>query len=222
MAGAHPLEAGSVVGALVVLPIVLPPTVLGFYLLLLDGAGAGRQLTAALGSARCPSPSGLVVASVFYSLPFVVQPIQNAFAAIGERPLEVAATCAPVPGTVSLASPAAGPAWFHHRGVLGFCPYGGRIRRGADDRRQHSGKTRAVGADLRPREGLDYSQAHWLAAGLVAFCFGRAAGLYRLGGRARASTGPGNERKAWRVRAACRWRISPSMPTSRSLCRAAA
>lgn len=84
----------SVVGALVALPIVLPPTVLGFYLLLALGPqGPVGQLTAALGLGALPFTfPGLVVASVFYSLPFVVQPIQNAFAAIGERPLEVAAT----------------------------------------------------------------------------------------------------------------------------------
>src|SRR5262245_8220986 len=82
----------GVVGAMVALPIVLPPTVIGFYLLLLLGPkGPVGQLTSFLGLGLLPfSFGGLVLASTFYSLPFVVQPIQNAFEAIGERPLEVA------------------------------------------------------------------------------------------------------------------------------------
>src|ERR1019366_529817 len=82
------------VGAVVALPIVLPPTVLGFYLLVAMGPqGPIGYLTQALGLGLLPFTfPGLVVASVFYSLPFVVQPIQNAFEAIGEGPLEAAAT----------------------------------------------------------------------------------------------------------------------------------
>jgi molybdate transport system permease protein len=82
------------VGAVVALPIVLPPTVIGFYLLVTMGPnGPVGQLTQSLGLGVLPFTfAGLVVASVFYSLPFVVQPIQNAFEAIGERPLEAAAT----------------------------------------------------------------------------------------------------------------------------------
>ncbi|MBW8328580.1 MAG: ABC transporter permease subunit, partial [Thiobacillus sp.] len=82
------------VGAVVALPIVLPPTVIGFYLLVAMGPkGPVGQLTQSLGLGVLPFTfAGLVVASVFYSLPFVVQPIQNAFEAIGERPLETAAT----------------------------------------------------------------------------------------------------------------------------------
>lgn len=82
------------VGACVALPIVLPPTVLGFYLLMLMGPhGVGGALTQSLGLGLLPFTfSGLVLASTLYSLPFVVQPIQNAFVAMGNRPLEVAAT----------------------------------------------------------------------------------------------------------------------------------
>ncbi len=82
------------VGALVALPLVLPPTVLGFYLLVALGpAGPGGALTQALGLGLLPFTfAGLVVASVLYSLPFVVQPLQTAFEGIGERPLEAAAT----------------------------------------------------------------------------------------------------------------------------------
>ena len=82
-------RAKGVVGALVALPLVLPPTVIGFYLLVVMGPnGPLGKLTQALGLGLLPFTfPGLVVASVMYSLPFVVQPIQNAFEAIGERPL---------------------------------------------------------------------------------------------------------------------------------------
>nr|BFE96171.1 hypothetical protein GCM10020185_67070 [Pseudomonas brassicacearum subsp. brassicacearum] len=81
-------------GAVVALPLVLPPTVIGFYLLLALGPnGWIGQLTQALGLGTLTfSFTGLVIGSVIYSMPFVVQPLQNAFAAIGSRPLEVAAT----------------------------------------------------------------------------------------------------------------------------------
>ena len=82
------------IGAMVALPIVLPPTVIGFYLLVAMGPqGPVGQFTQAMGIGLLPFTfSGLVVGSIFYSLPFVVQPLQNAFEAIGERPLEAAAT----------------------------------------------------------------------------------------------------------------------------------
>ena len=82
------------IGAVVALPLVLPPTVLGFYLLVAMGPnGPLGQLTQAFGLGSLAfSFWGLVVGSIFYSLPFVVQPIQNAIEALGERPLEVAAT----------------------------------------------------------------------------------------------------------------------------------
>src|SRR5512137_1229220 len=82
------------VSAVVALPLVLPPSVLGFYLLLSMGpSGPVGRLTAALGISPLPFTfQGLVIASVFYSLPFMVQPLQNAFEAIGRRPMEVAAS----------------------------------------------------------------------------------------------------------------------------------
>jgi molybdate transport system permease protein len=84
----------GIVSAIVMLPIVLPPTVIGFYLLLAMGSqGWIGHITQALGLGLLPFTfAGLVIASVFYSLPFVVQPLQNAFESIGQRPLEVAAT----------------------------------------------------------------------------------------------------------------------------------
>ena len=89
------------IGAVVALPIVLPPTVLGFYLLVAMGPhGPVGLLTQALGLGLLPFTfPGLVVASVFYSLPFMVQPLQNAFEAIGEGPLEAAASLRAGPGT---------------------------------------------------------------------------------------------------------------------------
>ena len=113
----------GVIGAIVALPLVLPPTVLGFYLLLTMGPnGPVGQLTQTLGLGLLPFTfPGLVIASVFYSLPFVVQPIQNAFEAIGDRPLEVAATLRASPWDAfwSVAVPLAKPG-FLSGAILGF------------------------------------------------------------------------------------------------------
>ncbi len=111
------------IGAVVALPLVLPPTVSGFYLLLLlRPDGSVGELTRALGLGTLPFTfAGLVVALVFYSLPFVVQPLQNAFEALGERPLEVAATlrASPWDRFMTVAVPLARPG-FLTAAVLGF------------------------------------------------------------------------------------------------------
>ena len=111
------------IGALVALPLVLPPTVLGFYLLLTLGPnGPIGQVTQSLGLGTLAfSYSGLVIGSVLYSLPFVVQPLQNAFEAIGDRPLEVAATlgASPIDRYFSIAIPMAKPGFFT-AAILGF------------------------------------------------------------------------------------------------------
>src|ERR1700734_4144007 len=111
------------VAAVVALPLVLPPTVLGFYLLLLLGPqGAVGRLIATLGLSALPFTfGGLVVGSVLYSLPFVVQPLHNAFEAIGARPLEVAAClrASPLDRFLSIACPIALPG-FITAAVLGF------------------------------------------------------------------------------------------------------
>src|SRR5690606_31055602 len=103
------------VGAMIALPIVLPPTVIGFYLLVTMGPnGPIGQMTQALGLGTLPfSFAGLVVGSVFYSMPFVVQPIQNAFEAMGDRPLEVAATlrASPLDTFFSVTLPLAKPGY---------------------------------------------------------------------------------------------------------------
>jgi molybdate ABC transporter permease protein len=111
------------VGAVVALPLVLPPSVLGFYLLVTMGPnGPVGQLTQALGIGLLPFTFwGLVVGSVFYSLPFMVQPVQNAFEAIGERPLEAAATlrASPLDSFFTVALPLALPG-FVTAGILSF------------------------------------------------------------------------------------------------------
>ncbi len=155
VAGAHRSWLKGPISAVVALPLVLPPTVIGFYLLVSMGPnGFIGQLTQSLGLGTLPFTfAGLVVGSVFYSLPFVVQPLQNAFEAIGEKPLEAAATlrASPVDRFFSVVLPLARPG-FVTAAILGFAPYRRRVRRGADDRRQHPGENpRGLGADIRSR-----------------------------------------------------------------------
>jgi len=161
--------------AVVALPIVLPPTVIGFYLLIsLGPAGPLGQLTEALGLGLLPFTfSGLVLASVFYSLPFVVQPLQNAFEAIGERPLEVAATlrASPWDSFFSVVLPLARPGYVT-AGVLGFAhtlgEFGVVLMIGGNI----PGKTRVVSVQIYDHvEALEYTQAHWLAGGMLALSF---------------------------------------------------
>ena len=163
------------VGAVVALPIVLPPTVIGFYLLVTLGPnGPGGQLTQALGLGLLPFTfAGLVVASVFYSLPFVVQPLQNAFEAIGERPLEVAATlrASPLDTFFSVVLPLARPGYIT-ASVLGFAhtvgEFGVVLMIGGNIPDQ----TRVVSVQIYDHvEAMEYAQAHGLAAGMVVFSF---------------------------------------------------
>jgi len=172
------------VGALVALPIVLPPTVIGFYLLVALGPnGPGGQLTQALGLGLLPFTfAGLVVASVFYSLPFVVQPLQNAFEAIGERPLEAAATlrASPLDAFFSVALPLARPGYLTAT-VLGFAhtvgEFGVVLMIGGNIPNQ----TRVVSVQIYDHvEAMEYAQAHGLAAGMVVFSFLVLLALYTL------------------------------------------
>ncbi len=163
------------IGALVALPLVLPPTVLGFYLLLALGPnGAVGQLTQALGLGRLPFTFwGLVVGSVFYSLPFVVQPIQNAFEAIGERPLEAAATlrASPWDRFFTVALPLARPG-FVTAAILGFAHTVGEFGVVLMIGGNIPGQTRVVSVQIFNHvEALEYGRAHWLSAGMVLFCF---------------------------------------------------
>lgn len=170
--------------ALVALPIVLPPTVLGFYLLIALGPdGPIGQLTEWAGIGLLPFTfAGLVIASVFYSLPFVVQPLQNAFEAIGERPLEAAATLGakPLDAFFSVAVPLAKPG-FLTAGVLGFAHTVGEFGVVLMIGGNIPDKTRVVSVAIYDHvEALEYAQAHWLSAGMLVFSFLVLAALYTL------------------------------------------
>lgn len=165
----------SVVGAIVALPLVLPPTVLGFYLLVAMGPnGPVGRLTAALGMDALPFTfAGLVVASVLYSMPFVVQPLHNAFDAIGERPLEAAATLRASPWDTfwSVVVPLARPG-FLSAAILGFAhtigEFGVVLMIGGNIPE----KTRVLSVQIYDHvEAMEYAQAHWLAGGMLAFSF---------------------------------------------------
>lgn len=163
------------IGAVVALPLVLPPSVLGFYLLLAMGPnGPVGQLTQALGIGLLPFTFwGLVIASVFYSLPFMVQPLQSAFETMGERPLEAAATlrASPLDAFFSVAVPLALPGFLtasiltfaHTVGEFGVVlMIGGNI----------PGVTRVASVQIYDHvEALEYLQAHRLSAVMVAFSF---------------------------------------------------
>jgi molybdate transport system permease protein len=173
------------VGALVAMPIVLPPTVIGFYLLLLMGPnGPVGQFTQWAGIGLLPFTFwGLVVASVFYSMPFVVQPIQNAFEAIGDRPLEVAATlrARPLDAFFSVAVPMARPG-FLTATILGFAHTVGEFGVVLMIGGNIPGATRVVSVQIYDHvEAMEYGQAHWLAAGMIVFSFLVLLALYSLG-----------------------------------------
>ncbi|MDR0565400.1 MAG: molybdate ABC transporter permease subunit [Azoarcus sp.] len=163
------------VGALVSLPLVLPPTVLGFYLLITFGPhGFVGQAMNSLGLQRLPFTfPGLVVASVIYSLPFVVQPIQNAFEAIGRRPLEAAASlrASPWDAFFSVALPLARPG-FVTAAILCFAhtvgEFGVVLMMGGNI----PGKTQVLSVKIYDFvEKGDYTQAHWLAGSMLLFNF---------------------------------------------------
>ncbi len=175
------------ISAIVAMPLVLPPTVLGFYLLILMGpSGPVGQLTQSLGLGTLPFTfEGLVVASVIYSLPFTVQPLQNAFAGIGERMLEVAGTLGASPWDrfFSVALPLARPGFLtatvltfaHTIGEFGVVlMIGGNI----------PGETKVLSVTIYDHvETLQYAEAHWLAGGMIAFAFLVLLSLYLINGR---------------------------------------
>jgi molybdate transport system permease protein len=163
------------IAAVVALPLVLPPTVLGFYLLIAMGPeGPVGRVTQTLGLGQLPFTfPGLVIASVFYSLPFMVQPLQNAFEAMGRRPLEVAATlrASPMDAFFTVAVPMALPGFLtacvmtfaHTVGEFGVVlMIGGNL----------AGETRVASVQIYDYvEAMQYPQAHGLAAIMVAFSF---------------------------------------------------
>ena len=174
----------GVVGAVVALPLVLPPTVLGFYLLLLLGPhGVVGKLMQALGLGLLPFTfGGLVIASLLYSMPFVVQPLQNAFEAVGEPLLEAAASLRAgawdtfrhvvIPLSRSGFVTAAILGFAHTVGEFGVVlMIGGNI----------PGQTRVLSVQIYDHvEALNYSNAHWLSGGLLAFSFATMLVLYAL------------------------------------------
>ena len=163
------------IAAVVALPLVLPPTVLGFYLLVALGPhGPVGRLTEALGVGLLPFTfPGLVVGSLIYSLPFVVQPVQNAFEAIGERPLEAAATlrAGPLDTFFSVVLPLARPGYLTAT-ILGFAHTVGEFGVVLMIGGNIPDKTRVVSVQIYDHvEALEYAEAHWLSAGMVAFSF---------------------------------------------------
>jgi molybdate transport system permease protein len=172
------------VGAVVGLPLVLPPAVLGFYLLVLMGPhGPVGALTQGLGLGLLPFTfAGLVVASVIYSLPFVVQPLQNAFEAIGERPLEVAATLGakPLDAFFTVAVPLAKPG-FLTAAILGFAHTVGEFGVVLMIGGNIPGKTQVVSMAIYNRvEAMEYANAHVLSGILLVFSFCVLLALYTL------------------------------------------
>ena len=173
--------------AVVALPLVLPPTVLGFYMLIALGPeGPVGSLVKSMGGDPLPfSFTGLVIGSVFYSLPFVVQPLQNAFRSIGRRPLEVAATlrAAPLARFFSVVMPLARPG-FLTAAVLGFAhtlgEFGVVLMIGGNI----PGETQVVSIAIYDHvEALEYGQAHWLAGGLLVLSFIMLMAVYALNRR---------------------------------------
>ncbi len=163
------------VGAAVARPLVLPPTVLGFYLLVALGPnGPVGQLTQSLGLGLLPFTfPGLVIASVLYSMPFVVQPLQQAFEALGERPLEAAATLRASPWDTffSVVLPLARPG-FVTATILGFAHTVGEFGVVLMIGGNIPDKTRVVSVQIYDHvEALEYTQAHWLAGGMLLFSF---------------------------------------------------
>ena len=165
----------SAVSSVVTLPLVLPPSVLGFYLLVAMGPnGPLGKLTEALGVGLLTFTfPGLVIGSVVYSMPFAVQPLQGAFESIGKRPLEVAATLRATPWDTffNVILPLAKPGFVtaslltfaHTIGEFGVVlMIGGNV----------PGKTQVVSTEIYSYvEAMEYSKAHWLAGGMVLFSF---------------------------------------------------
>lgn len=163
------------VATLVAMPLVLPPTVLGFYLLILLGPdGPGGWIAGLFGGRSLAFTfEGLVIGSVIYSMPFVVQPIRNAFEAIGDDRLEVAATLRASPWDAfwSVAVPLARPG-FLTGAVLGFAHTVGEFGVVLMIGGNIPGETRVLSVAIYDYvETLQWTQAHILAGGMLVFSF---------------------------------------------------
>ncbi len=170
------------IGALVALPLVLPPSVLGFYLLLAMGPnGPIAPLLAWFGVGPLPfSFSGLVIASVFYSLPFMVQPLQSAFEAIGDAPFEAAATlrASPLERFLTIALPLALPG-FVSASILTFAHTVGEFGVVLMIGGNLPGITRVASVQIYDHvEAMEYADAHRLAAVMLVFSFVVLLGLH--------------------------------------------
>ncbi len=175
--------------AVVALPLVLPPTVLGFYLLIALGPHGpiGGLLQSLGGRPLAFSFTGLVVGSVFYSLPFVVQPLQNAFENLGRRPLEVAATlrASPLDRFLTVALPLARPG-FLTAAVLGFAHTVGEFGVVLMIGGNIPGETQVLSIAIYDHvEALEYGQAHWLSGGLLLLSFALLMVVYAVNRRFR-------------------------------------
>ena len=161
--------------AIIALPLVLPPTVLGFYLLITLGSNGpvGKLLESLGGSSVAFTFSGLVVGSVIYSIPFVVQPLQNSFSGIGSRPLEVAATlgASPLDRFFTVAVPLA-RSGFMTAAVLGFAHTVGEFGVVLMIGGNIPGETGVLSIAIYDHvEAMEYGQAHWLSGGLLILSF---------------------------------------------------
>ena len=165
----------TILEAIIALPLVLPPTVLGFYLLITLGPNGpvGAMLESFGGSSIAFTFTGLVVGSVIYSMPFVVQPLQNAFSGIGRRPMEVAATlrASPLDRFFSVAVPLA-RSGFITATVLGFAHTVGEFGVVLMIGGNIPGETQVLSIAIYDHvEAVEYGQAHWLAGGLLLLSF---------------------------------------------------
>ncbi len=161
--------------AVIALPLVLPPTVLGFYLLVALGphGPVGGLMEYLGGQSLAFTFTGLVIGSIIYSMPFVVQPLQDAFAAVGRRPLEVAATlrASPLDRFFTVAIPLARPGFFTAM-VLGFAHTVGEFGVVLMIGGNIPGQTQVLSIAIYDHvESLEYTQAHWLSGGLLLLSF---------------------------------------------------
>ena len=165
----------AVFEAIIALPLILPPTVLGFYLLITLGSNGpiGKLLESLGGSSIAFTFTGLVIGSVIYSMPFVVQPLQNSFSSVGRRPLEVAATlgASKIDRFFSVAVPLS-RSGFITAAVLGFAHTVGEFGVVLMIGGNIPGETGVVSIAIYDHvEAMEYGQAHWLAGGLLATSF---------------------------------------------------
>ena len=165
----------AVFEAIIALPLILPPTVLGFYLLITLGSNGpiGKLLESFGGSSIAFTFTGLVIGSVIYSMPFVVQPLQNSFSSVGRKPLEVAATlgASKIDRFFSVAVPLS-RSGFITAAVLGFAHTVGEFGVVLMIGGNIPGETGVVSIAIYDHvEAMEYGQAHWLAGGLLAISF---------------------------------------------------